>query len=613
MWSRRAWSRAAGVALCVPASRVWAKSAVKGGQGLLQLQLDAPSLGRNELGYLDVQLRLSSRPNELGDPQIEGDPSLRTRLQTRSSSQMTRIVNGQYSVEYRYNYRFEVSCAKAGQFALGAKVQVDGKWIVATSKAQLQVRAQGAKRPVTQAGDPVMVVPHLSPEGPLYVGQMALFHLELWSRSSDSPTSVERPKFRDFITEDFPAPRQRVVHFKGNNYEVQSVYYRAVFPQKAGILSIDGLSLEMRPSGLGSLFGRRRPRRPYRVQGPDTQVEVKALPTRGQPANFPSANVGSFAIRSEVDRHDISQGDAFTLTVEISGHGNLRLVEPQALGTIAGLRGYEPKREEPNYEIRGNKVDGVVRWRYLLIAEKSGTVQIPALALAYFDPDKERYFEQKSSPITLDVKAKAGAAPAPAADTGPDVFAESPEPQDALEQSAEHLEFAAIAPGEGLDDRRERRHPWLSLRRYLGLCALAPAAVGLSWGQRRISALVGEPERARKRAEKAELLALLKGAQEPSAQGGKAAAWSSLGQLLQRLALRYAGSQAQGLPRPELIKAMKERGLSEKDAQAWRDWMDQCDASRFGAAASQGDEELKKACAFAQAQIELAMQQGERA
>jgi hypothetical protein len=58
---------------------------------------------------------------------------------------------------------------------------------------------------------------------------------------------------------------------------------------------------------------------------------------------------------------------------------------------------------------------------------------------------------------------------------------------------------------------------------------------------------------------------------------------AALGQLLQELALDRAGPDGTGLPRPELLALLRERGVDTADLARWGELADRCDAARFGA------------------------------
>ena len=57
----------------------------------------------------------------------------------------------------------------------------------------------------------------------------------------------------------------------------------------------------------------------------------------------------------------------------------------------------------------------------------------------------------------------------------------------------------------------------------------------------------------------------------------------ALAKLLHELAVDRAGNAGVGLPRPELLRLLKQQGVPSEDVERVRDLLDRCDAARFGA------------------------------
>src|SRR4030095_6320189 len=99
---------------------------------------------------------------------------------------------------------------------------------------------------------------------------------------------------------------------------------------------------------------------PRRLKSDPLVIEAVALPPpkEGQPAGFPSSNVGHYTLDVAVDRAAVAVGDAVTLTMTVRGTGNLRNVVMPALPTLEGWKGYEPKANvalESGAVIQGSK------------------------------------------------------------------------------------------------------------------------------------------------------------------------------------------------------------------------------------------------------------------
>jgi len=120
-----------------------------------------------------------------------------------------------------------------------------------------------------------------------------------------------------------------------------------------------------------------------------------------------------------VDRDHVNVGEAVTLKLVITGQGNLRKLAAPPLPRLDGWKAYEPK-VSVNLD-QGDKVSGSKIVEYLLLPERPGATDIPSSTLAYFDPERGSYVNERSNALHIEVSAEgtpAGAHPA-GATTGP--------------------------------------------------------------------------------------------------------------------------------------------------------------------------------------------------
>jgi hypothetical protein len=66
------------------------------------------------------------------------------------------------------------------------------------------------------------------------------------------------------------------------------------------------------------------------------------------------------------------------------------------------LKLYEPTQDDRISVVRG-RLQGKRTQEYLLVAQQTGTFQIPSIAFAYFDPEARRYETVRTPPLTLTV------------------------------------------------------------------------------------------------------------------------------------------------------------------------------------------------------------------
>src|SRR5690606_35611601 len=93
-------------------------------------------------------------------------------------------------------------------------------------------------------------------------------------------------------------------------------------------------------------------------------------------------------------------GDAATLTVEVRGKGNVKALPPPQLPKLAAVEIYPPV-EEARVETKDGVVRGVKRFSWVVLPERSGTLEVPAIEYAFFDTDAREYATARTDPMSL--------------------------------------------------------------------------------------------------------------------------------------------------------------------------------------------------------------------
>ncbi|HWE29162.1 MAG TPA: BatD family protein, partial [Polyangia bacterium] len=240
----------------------------------------------------------------------------------------------------------------------------------------------------------------------VYVGQQVTASWHLYTQSDILKyRPLAEPKYEDFWSEDLFVPTSHLAWdrtlVKGHEYEVALLLKKALFPLKAGKLTITPLEAEATTMQTAFMAGASDARK-----SKATTVEVMPLPVEGRPAGFEPSNVGHFDVSSSVDRTAVKAGEAVTWKVTVRGSGNIRNVRlppmQQLADKLEGFRAYEPTTKEsiePGDEIHGQKV-----YTYLLLPQKGGALSVPPVELAYFDPTTAKYAVAKSAPVALTVE-----------------------------------------------------------------------------------------------------------------------------------------------------------------------------------------------------------------
>ena len=268
----------------------------------------------------------------------------------------------------------------------------------------------------------------------VHVGEQITTSYKLYSRLPMQVGISKLPSLNGFWTQDFDIPKQAKPTeeiLDGKKYQVFLLKKSALFPQQASTLELDAAEAKgvarivqqvkrklsdmfADPFGGGSLMMND----PFfnnnffnSVQYKDVQVNIKsapvkitvtALPDKNRPAGYGGA-VGSFAINDKIDKQDITTDDVATLTVNITGSGNLKLIEAPKPDLPNGLNTYDPVITD-TITGRSTTISGTKIISYAITPHTPGDYDIPGIAFSCFNPQTGEYVTQHTQPIKLHVR-----------------------------------------------------------------------------------------------------------------------------------------------------------------------------------------------------------------
>lgn len=492
---------------------------------------------------------------------LAGDPSTYRGFSTM-------IINGTVQRRATQTYSYTLIPGKPGSLSLPVHVMNGAVKIKAPRTPVLEVTgtapvatpiAGGSGDPTTAQGDMFLWTRLDKPRA--YVGEQLIYVLEVYERLPFPNIQLRAlPGFQDFWSEELPEGEMRTETVAGVTYRVHPGLRRALFPQRAGTLTISAPEVGV---------GMRR-----RVAGRPTSVEVLPLPTGGRPANFSANNVGLYTIAAKVDRAKVKQGEPFTLTVTITGTGNIRVIDPGAWPELDGLRRYDPKAET-RLSV-GNQLGGERSYEFLMIPERGGELVVPPHSFGFFDPATAKYQTVSTQPITIEAAGDAKAVVA-------SEQAETPAPTKAVKSGEDDLLAPLITPD--TLPRVGTTPSWLTSGRFTAGMVLAPVVLVASMAARAVWRRVGPDERSRTSAARAARQRSLMDQCERGVSSGEGF-YNALSQLLQGVAVERAGPEGQGLPRRNLLDLLARRGVASEDIQRLGQLLDRCDAARFGGTAA---------------------------
>jgi hypothetical protein len=221
-----------------------------------------------------------------------------------------------------------------------------------------------------------------------------------------SQPRYQPPETTGFMVEDLPPQRQYIAQVGGNQYQVVELA-SALFPTSPGTFTVGPASLECNvqdfrdPYGGGFFQNFFQQGQGKVLRSDPLTITVRPVPTEGRPASF-RGDVGRFEISASFDKKSAQVHEPVTLTLTVSGEGNVKsLAQPQFPKTNE-FKTYETLSslniEKSKGRVRGSKVFTTV-----MKPEVSGDLTFPALALSYFDPQAKSFKTVRSGPLTLKV------------------------------------------------------------------------------------------------------------------------------------------------------------------------------------------------------------------
>ncbi|MFN2316145.1 MAG: hypothetical protein ABR551_00710 [Gemmatimonadales bacterium] len=175
--------------------------------------------------------------------------------------------------------------------------------------------------------------------------------------------------------------------------------HQVVFPLTSGRLTIPAAELSFSLPGGRPLFGEDRldeRRSPLRT------VTVRALPLAGQPEGFAGAVARDLRVTWRLSAPNSRVGELFAADLLVGGQGNLTLWATPEIAWPQGVRVY-PDRVDEAPDWRDGRLGGVRRTRFLLLADSTGSITLPAVRFPYFDPQVGRYREVTASAVVVPV------------------------------------------------------------------------------------------------------------------------------------------------------------------------------------------------------------------
>ncbi|MDE0186468.1 MAG: BatD family protein [Candidatus Poribacteria bacterium] len=356
----------------------------------------------------------SINPPEL--PDMEG---FQSRYQGPNSQ--ISIVNGQISASIKH--RYGLTALKVGKYTINSiEVTYKGKnYRTEPITVEVIKRAAAQRKKGGPEGDELKDRIYLTltaAKEKVYLNEafpitVRLYHRQIEVREIEYPTLLTSAFSVRGFTE--PSRTEEVidgVRFYCLNFET------VVYPVSTGQLTLGPAQLKcslvlkeqsrrrnslfddemfFNQSSFDDFFGRAE-KRAIVLKSEPLRITVGAHPQDGKPRDFSGA-VGQYTLQVEAKPREVKVGEPITLTMHVTGRGNIETVSlPQIYG-LDRFKTYNPQIKTGEH---GKSFEQV------LIPEDESIEAIPEIRFSYFDPEREKYHTIKKGEIPIHVTAIAG-------------------------------------------------------------------------------------------------------------------------------------------------------------------------------------------------------------
>ncbi|MEW6653812.1 MAG: BatD family protein [Bacteroidota bacterium] len=343
-----------------------------------------------------------------------------------NQSSSMQIINGKASGSLGFSYILmpsnggEFSIASASLDYAGRTYSTQPIKIKVEKGSSQQQQSSGGGYSQQELAKNVFIVAEANKTRALQGEQITVTYKLYTKLNIASPQITKLPSYEGFWSEEIGPIKQinfDLEMYRGERFRAAKIKQVALFPSKTGTLNVTPFELNVpvivKKKRTGndlfdeffndSFFGRSETVE-FLAKSNTLKVIVEPLPS-GAPASFNGA-VGNFTFRAEVDKNDVTANESVTLRMNLSGSGNIKLINLPAPQLPGGMEKYEPKTVE-NIN-RSTVVSGQKIVDYLLIPRASGMKEITPIEFTYLNPASRKYVTLKSPAFRINVRPGVG-------------------------------------------------------------------------------------------------------------------------------------------------------------------------------------------------------------
>ncbi|MCH2449973.1 MAG: BatD family protein [Gracilimonas sp.] len=375
------------------------------------VQVEATLSETNIFTGEQVKLELNIHGTSMGSvqqPELPEFDGLRWLRGSTSRGTKYALINGKPSVTYTFGYA--LIAQSPGNYTIPpVEIEVDGE-TYRTEPISFEVLDPATldSGEAERAPD-IYVRIELSTNNPV-VGQQIIADVVLYFKNGVEVSSYQPTpgwKAEGFWKEELEYPQRAQTSstiVNGVRYQKARLIQYALFPTKSGELTLSpfeiNLSVRSRRSSSDPFgFGLNQER--MNIQSTPVKVDVQPLPNL-ENAEFIGA-VGDFKITRKISNPNAFVGESIEIITQISGTGNVPLVNKPEYKLPESLEKYSPQ-ETSAIDRTGRQISGTRTFTDIVIARNEGTYSIPETRVAFYDPQQEEYVIEVLPPLSFNAE-----------------------------------------------------------------------------------------------------------------------------------------------------------------------------------------------------------------
>ncbi len=391
--------------------------------GKISAQTLEASVSSNPVGLEDrFQITFVFSGQDINGIKNFSAPPFTNFLTLSGPNQSTSIqyINGAQSASISFSYYLQAR--SIGKFTIGsASINYKGTEYKSQPLALEVVKGSSSPQKSKREDDAVtkkeisdnLFIRAVADKQKVYQGEQVIVTYKLYTRVNiASQMSISKlPQYQGFWAEELETPQNIMFNVEvvdGKQFRVGVLKKAALFPSQTGELTVSPFELNVpvqikkqrkRSNNIfddffNDPFFDSGQTIDFLAKSNTIKLKVLALPASNVPESFNGA-VGSYSMTAQIDKSNTKTNEPVSIKVDISGTGNIKLLNVPEVKLPTGMEKYDPQvKEEIN---RKNTVSGKKEIEYLIIPRIAGTKIIPPIQFTYFDVQKKSY-ETLSTP-----------------------------------------------------------------------------------------------------------------------------------------------------------------------------------------------------------------------